>query len=69
MIIQDFYATIISQNAVSKCSKSCSYIHAQYEQKPKREFFEMIHAISIRLLTILCLWETAMPILKEICRT
>ena len=36
-IIQEFYSTIISQDAIRRCSKSCSHIHVQYEQKAKRD--------------------------------
>ena len=36
--IQELYATVIDQDAVSKCSKSCSFFQVQFEQKPRRDF-------------------------------
>ena len=37
--IQEFYATMISQETISRCAKTCSHIHVQYEQKAKRDLF------------------------------
>ncbi len=36
-VIQDYYATMISPEAVKSCPKSCSYFQVKYEQKAKRD--------------------------------
>jgi len=36
--VQEFYAIILSQDAVSKCSRSCSYLKTRFEQKATRKF-------------------------------
>ena len=46
-VIQDYYATIISQEAVSQCSSSCSYIQVQFEQNAKRD---VVHISSLSMI-------------------
>jgi len=36
-VIQEYYSTIISQDAARNCPKSCSFFQVQYEQKAKRD--------------------------------
>jgi hypothetical protein len=36
-VIQEYYATMISQDAARSCPKSCSYFQVKYEQKAKRD--------------------------------
>jgi hypothetical protein len=40
-VIQEFFATIMSPNAVSKCAKSCSYIQVEFDQKTNRKLLKM----------------------------
>jgi hypothetical protein len=37
-VIEDYYATMMSQDAVSRCPKSCTSLKVQYTQKPRRKF-------------------------------
>ncbi len=37
-VIEDYYATMMSQDAVSRCPKSCTGLKVQYTQKPRRKF-------------------------------
>jgi hypothetical protein len=40
-VIEDYFATIISPNAISKCSKSCSYIQVEFDQRANRKLLKM----------------------------
>ncbi len=51
-VIQEYYATMISQDTARSCPKSCSYFQVQYEQKAKRDV--KIVSYTHPLLFILC---------------
>jgi hypothetical protein len=36
-VIEEYFATIMSPNAVSKCAKSCSYIQVEFDQTADRK--------------------------------
>jgi hypothetical protein len=40
-VIQEYYATIMSPNAISKCAKSCSYIQVEFDQRANRKLLKM----------------------------
>ncbi len=40
-IIGEYFATIMSQNVVRKCAKSCSYIQVEFDQTANRKLLKM----------------------------
>jgi hypothetical protein len=40
-VIEEYFATIMSSNAVSKCAKSCSYIQVEFDQRANRKLLKM----------------------------
>jgi hypothetical protein len=40
-VIEEYFATIMSPNAVSKCAKSCSYIQVEFDQTASRKLLKM----------------------------
>jgi hypothetical protein len=40
-VIEEYYATILSPNAVSKCAKSCSYVQVEFDQTANRKLLKM----------------------------
>jgi hypothetical protein len=40
-VIEEYFATIMSPIAVSKCTKSCSYIQVEFDQTAKRKLLKM----------------------------
>jgi hypothetical protein len=40
-VIEEYFATIMSPNAVNKCAKSCSYIQVEFDQSANRKLLKM----------------------------
>jgi hypothetical protein len=40
-VIQEYFATIMSPNAVSKCAMSCSYTQVEFDQTANRKLLKM----------------------------
>jgi hypothetical protein len=40
-VVEEYYATIMSPNAVSKCPKSCSYFQVGFDQTANRKLLKM----------------------------
>ncbi len=40
-VIEEYFATIISSNALNKCTKSCSYMQVGFDQKANRKHLKM----------------------------
>jgi hypothetical protein len=40
-VIEEYFATIMSPIAVSKCAKSCSYLQVEFDQTAKRQLLKM----------------------------
>jgi hypothetical protein len=40
-VIEEYFATIMSPKAVSKCAKSCSYIQLEFDQTANRKLLKM----------------------------
>jgi hypothetical protein len=40
-VIEEYFATIMNPNAVSKCAKSCSYIQVEFDQTANRKLLKM----------------------------
>jgi hypothetical protein len=40
-VIEEYFATIMSPNAVNKCAKSCSYIQVEFDQTANRKLLKM----------------------------
>jgi hypothetical protein len=39
-VIEEYFATITSSNAISKCAKSCSYIQVEFDQTANRKLLK-----------------------------
>jgi hypothetical protein len=44
-VIEEYFATIMSPNAVSKCAKRCSYIQMEFDQTANRKLLKMQPAL------------------------
>ncbi len=51
-VIQEYFATIMSPNAIDRCSKSCSYIQLQFDQKPTREHLKTHFIVKLKFAII-----------------
>ncbi len=45
-VIKEYFVTIMSPNAVSKCAKSCSYIRVEFDQTSDRKLLKMKFSFS-----------------------
>jgi hypothetical protein len=52
-VIEEYFATIMSPNAVSKCAKSCSYIHMEFDQTAKRKLLKMQFSFISRSISLI----------------
>jgi hypothetical protein len=53
-VIEEYFATIISPNAFSKCAKSCSYIQVKLDQTANRKLLKMKFGLVFTLSKTFC---------------
>jgi hypothetical protein len=51
-VIQEYFATIMSPNAIGQCSNSCSYIQVQFDQKPTREHLKTHFKVKTKFVAV-----------------
>ncbi len=49
-VVQEYYATILSQDIVNRCPKSCTNIQVQFEQKAKRKVQKGLALFSVGII-------------------
>jgi hypothetical protein len=63
-VIEEYFATITSPNAINKCAKSCSYIQVEFDQTSNRKLLKM----QFDFVTLANLLLLLIPLVKSYCK-